>query len=268
MSGVRSRLDEVRTAVIGFTCSMSDFFHEDADCWRNEAWDVIRQCRNLIWLVLTKRPERIKENLPADWDEGRGYPHVWLGTTCGIRESFGRIDELREVPCALRFLSCEPLLEDLTGINLVGIGWILCGGMSGKKYWEEHEMDIRHAASLYDAAKKANVPFLFKQMSALYTESGINGLGLFLALRRGDPVDQESECIREYPQTDLNIEPSSPKGRRWTARQFRQYCAKPNIDIKLPISSASKSRRKSQTSHLMITGQNNQPGMAELGAQE
>jgi protein gp37 len=236
-----------------FTCSMSDFFHEDADRWREEAWDVIRQCRNLIWLILTKRPERIADHLPKDWHRGQNYPHVWLGTTCGVRESFGRIDELRKLPCSLRFLSCEPLLEDLAGINLMGIGWVLCGGMSGKKCWERHEMDIRHAAALYDAARQARVPFLFKQMSARYTENGINGLGLYLSLQRGEPVDPESECIREYPVTDLKIELPSPKGRRWNERKLRRYCAKLKIDIRLPSGRVRKSQKPLSTSPSAIT---------------
>ena len=109
-------------------------------------------------------------------------------------------------------------------------------------------MDIRHAASLYDAAKNAKVPFLFKQMSAPRTENGINGLGLFLAMQQGKPVDPESECIREYPSIDLNMEHPSPKGRRWTARQLRQYCAKPNIDIKLLMSRTTKPEQTLQTS--------------------
>jgi protein gp37 len=74
-----------------FTCSFSDFFHEQADLWRNEAWDVIRKCRNLIWLILTKRPERILDHFPPDWDSGIGFPNVWLGTTCGIRASYDRV---------------------------------------------------------------------------------------------------------------------------------------------------------------------------------
>ncbi len=55
-----------------FTCSMSDFFHPGADKWREEAWQVIKECDQLDWLVLTKRPELIRNRLPDDW--GDGYP--------------------------------------------------------------------------------------------------------------------------------------------------------------------------------------------------
>jgi protein gp37 len=216
------------TRELVFTCSMSDFFHEDADKWRDEAWDVIRNCRNLIWMVLTKRPERIEKQLPTDWDPNGKFSHVWLGTTCGVRDSFPRIDILREVPCSLRFLSCEPLMEELSGIDLTGLGWILCGGTSGKQFWQKHEMDIRWAASLFDAAEKAHVPFLFKQMSAPKTESGINGLGLYLAARDGCEADSRTDCIRIYP---AGIVPPLPKGKRWDTAQWRQYCRRREIDL-------------------------------------
>lgn len=50
-----------------FTCSWSDWFHEDADEWRPEAWEIVRSCPNLVFQILTKRPDRIEEKLPADW---------------------------------------------------------------------------------------------------------------------------------------------------------------------------------------------------------
>src|SRR5215472_9745754 len=62
-----------------FTCSWSDWFIEDADEWRPEAWEVIRQTPHLTYQILTKRPELIADRLPADW--GRGWPNVWLGVS-------------------------------------------------------------------------------------------------------------------------------------------------------------------------------------------
>ena len=69
-----------------FCASLTDFFIQDADAWREEAWKVIRDCANLDFLILTKRPRLIPSRLPADW--GRGYANVWLGTTCGVRSSY------------------------------------------------------------------------------------------------------------------------------------------------------------------------------------
>jgi len=208
-----------------FTCSMSDFFHLQADPWRQEAWDVIRKCRNLIWLILTKRPERIAQHLPSDWDGGKGYPHVWLGVTCGAMESFHRVDALRKIPCSLRFLSCEPLLEDISDLNLDGIGWILCGGMSGSLA-RERAMDLRWAAALYDRAASAKIPFLFKQISHQKTERGINALGLYIAQRDGElppPAPETVDCIRQYPDTGLSFNLPAPKGQRWTRGEWMRF---------------------------------------------
>jgi protein gp37 len=110
-----------------FTCSMSDFFHLQADPWRRDAWRVIRDCQHVRWLILTKRPERILDQLPADW--GAGYPNVWLGVTCGTPSSYHRIETIGKVPCSLRFISVEPLLESVAGNPRGGIGWGAVGGM-------------------------------------------------------------------------------------------------------------------------------------------
>ena len=76
---------------ICFVCSLSDFFHEDADLWRDNAWQTIRDCSNVNFMLLTKRPERIEKCLPNDWSEGRRYSNAWLGTTCGVRDAFSRV---------------------------------------------------------------------------------------------------------------------------------------------------------------------------------
>ena len=206
-----------------FTCSLSDFFHREADIWRDEAWEVIRRRRNLIWLILTKRPERIRECLPPDWNNGEGFPHVWLGVTCGERKSFPRVDVLREIPCALRFLSCEPLIEDIVDLDLSEIGWVLCEGMSGELS-KKYPMKLRWAASLYDAAQKARVPFLFKQVSHNMTERGIKALGLYLTERDGRSADPEIvDCIRQYPKVNLRYSHPEPKGVRLDAKRWEKY---------------------------------------------
>jgi protein gp37 len=113
-----------------FTCSLSDFFHDGADEWRNEAWRIIKKSSRLVWLILTKRPSLIAKRLPADW--GEGYPNVWLGVSTGCNARLKQMDVLRKIPCALRWVSTEPLLEDISQqINLDGFGWVVTGGESG-----------------------------------------------------------------------------------------------------------------------------------------
>lgn len=120
-----------------FTCSMSDFFIEEADQWRDEAWDIIRRTPHHTWLILTKRPERIKACLPDDW--GDGYPNVWLGTTAGVQSSFKRAEELAKIPAKVRFISAEPILEEMDflvrnndGERIIdSFHWVILGGESG-----------------------------------------------------------------------------------------------------------------------------------------
>lgn len=92
-----------------FTASWSDWFIEENDAHRAEAWEIIRQTPGLVYQILTKRADRIAECLPDDW--GNGFPNVWLGTTVENNKNLERVAELLKNPAALHFLSCEPLLE-------------------------------------------------------------------------------------------------------------------------------------------------------------
>ena len=110
-----------------FVCSHSDWFIDEADFWRPEAWEIIRKCPSIIFQILTKRPERIGDHLPSDW--GEGYPNVWLGVSVELQQYAKRMKILREIPCALRFVSAEPQLGSITW-ELNGFGWFIDGGES------------------------------------------------------------------------------------------------------------------------------------------
>ena len=113
-----------------FTCSWSDFFNPEADEWRPEAWQIIRECPDLIFQILTKLPERIGDHLPPFWDEIKS--RIWLGYSCGMPGAEGLIEHLVQHDSAVRFLSCEPLLGFLSLIPWLGrLDWIIIGGESG-----------------------------------------------------------------------------------------------------------------------------------------
>lgn len=178
-----------------FTCSLSDFFHIHADPWRPEAWEVIRNTPNLVYLVLTKRPELIAKRLPPGWPDE--FPHVWLGTSTGSRLTLSKMDSLRKIPIhpkAVRFLSAEPLLEDIScNINLDGFGWVITGGESGggpeylwdkSKDWREEfhtngrrTMKLEWAHALLTLTERAKIPFFFKQVTAVQPGQGEDALG-------------------------------------------------------------------------------------------
>jgi protein gp37 len=163
-----------------FTCSWSDWFHVDADPWRGEAWSIVRRCPNLTFQILTKRADRIAANLPPDW--GQGYPNVWLGVSVENRKhGLPRIDHLRPIPAAVRFLSVEPLLEDLGAVNLDRVDWVIVGGESGPGF---RPMEHDWARSLRGQCQAAGVAYFFKQSSAPRTETGI---------------ELDGKIVREYP---------------------------------------------------------------------
>lgn len=119
---------------IYFANSWSDFFIQGADSWRDEAWEIMKATQDRhIYLLLTKRPERILECLPTDW--GEGYPNVWIGVSVENQFRTNRIDVLKEVPATIKFVSFEPLLEDikLTPSQIETIDWAILGGESGNE---------------------------------------------------------------------------------------------------------------------------------------
>jgi protein gp37 len=178
-----------------FTCSLSDFFHSKADEWRADAWSIIRSTPHLIYLILTKRPELIESRLPDDW--GHGYPNVWLGVSTGCRQTLNKMDSLRRIPVhpsAVRFVSAEPLLEDIAPhINLEGFGWVIAGGESGggpEYRWDSTAdwrkefaapgrriMDLTWADHLRQRCHELGIPFFFKQTTAYRSGQGEEALG-------------------------------------------------------------------------------------------
>jgi protein gp37 len=169
-----------------FTCSWSDWFHETADPWRADAWDVIRRCPHLDFQILTKRDDRIATHLPADW--GEGYPNVWLGVSIENDRFVARADSLRRVPAVVRFISAEPLLGPLPSLSLTGIDWLIVGGESGPGF---RPMDLAWVRDLRARATAQRVAFFFKQSAAPRTEMGIM---------------LDGRIVREYPR---------PRRTRW-----------------------------------------------------
>jgi protein gp37 len=142
-----------------FVNSWSDFFIEEADRWREDAWDIIRKTPHHTYQVLTKRPERIPDSLPADW--GEGWPHVWLGVSIETQAYMHRAKELIEVPAAVRFVSAEPLLGPLVFDSLVNdLDWLIIGGESGLHH---RPMKMEWARALRDEWKAVDKPVFFKQ---------------------------------------------------------------------------------------------------------
>jgi protein gp37 len=172
-----------------FTCSLSDFFHQDAAPWREEAWKVIRETPALDYLILTKRPGRIRYCLPEDW--GTGYPNVWLGVSIESKAYLWRMEMLRVISATVRWLSLEPLLEDLGTLDLFGIAWAVVGGESGNRSNNFRPMPHAWARAIRDQCVQHGVAFFFKQSAAR-----TDGLGTALQEEDGTGAGWE-----QFPQT-------------------------------------------------------------------
>ena len=154
-----------------FSSSMCDVFedHPTIDAEREKLWPLIRATSPALhWQLLTKRPERIADNLPSDW--GTGYPNVWLGTSIEHNDYVGRADHLRDIPAAVRFISYEPALGPLPDLNLSRLDWIIYGGESGPGY---RQHDLEWPREMERRCAESGVAFFFKQSSAIRTEMGI-----------------------------------------------------------------------------------------------
>jgi protein gp37 len=153
-----------------FCASLCDVFedHPTANAMRPRVWDVIRASQNMHFQVLTKRPERIADNLPRDW--GNGWDNVWLGTSIEDMRVAGRADHLRDIPAAVRFISYEPALGPLDDLDLRGIDWVIYGGESGPGYRPE---DKNWARVMHRKCADAGAAFFHKQSAGYRTEMGI-----------------------------------------------------------------------------------------------
>ena len=145
-----------------FVNSMSDLFHNDVPDDYIEAVATVMQRANWhTFQVLTKRSERMRDLLNGRLRFAAESPHIWWGVSVeNRRHGLPRIEHLQAAQVSCRFLSIEPLLEDIREIDLTGITWVIVGGESGAG---ARPMQKAWVVSIRDQCRKAKVPFFFKQ---------------------------------------------------------------------------------------------------------
>jgi protein gp37 len=155
-----------------FVNSMSDLFHEDVPVeYVAKVGAVMRRADWHTYQVLTKRHERMHALLSGELYWMARLAHVWFGVSVEDREhGLPRIDALRRTPASVRFLSVEPLLEDLGALDLSGIDWVIVGGESGPG---ARRMEERWVLAILSQCRAQGVPFFFKQWGGI--SKGRNG---------------------------------------------------------------------------------------------
>lgn len=158
-----------------FVNSMSDLFHENVPTdWIARVVGIMARSTRHTFQVLTKRPERMVQVLadPNFRDDVQAQvglsfdadawplPHVWWGVSVEADRFCSRVDVIRHMPAAVRWVSAEPLVGPLPSLNLDGIGWVVVGGESGRG---AEPMHPEWARDIRDRCVAAGVPFLFKQ---------------------------------------------------------------------------------------------------------
>ena len=156
-----------------FVNSMSDLFLEDfPDDYVEKVARVMERSPWHTYQVLTKRSERMRDLLGGRLRFAADLPHVWWGVSVeNRRHGLPRVEHLRAAPARVRFLSVEPLLEDLGPLDLTGINWVIAGGETGPQF---RPMEPDWARQVRDLAKAAGAAFFFKQSSDRFPGRGTN----------------------------------------------------------------------------------------------
>lgn len=208
-----------------FVNSMSDLFHEALpDEAIDRVFAVIARCPQCTFQILTKRGDRMRQyaqitkayGIPGGFSFASRWPlpNVWLGVSVEDQANKYRIDLLRRTPAAVRFLSIEPLLEDIGQLDLTGIHWVIVGGESGP---QARPCDLQWIESIRDQCRVASVPLFVKQLGANPVDLLDNWDELDSKGGNWDqwPADLQ---IREFPRTVNpepvpNLQPKTQKGK-------------------------------------------------------
>lgn len=197
-----------------FTCSLTDFFHEAIDSYRNEAWDIIRKCPQHTFQILTKRPERIADHLPHDWNED--FNNVWIGTSIGSQKGMKRMYDLmdafneyknggKELRKPITFISFEPLHEqidmNLDLSTIMWFDWVIVGGESGNETgkYRYRPCWISWIEEIVDAFRSCGVAVFVKQLGTYLAKNRK------MSDRHGGNIDEFPEHLklRQFPTPEL-----------------------------------------------------------------
>jgi len=178
-----------------FVNSMSDLFHDQIPFeFISQVFATMNLAHWHTFQILTKRSERLLELAPnLNWTS-----NIWMGVTVENQVCVRRIEDLRQVPAAVRFLSCEPLLERVD-LDLRGIHWVIVGGESGP---HARPMEAQWARVVKDQCQEAGVPFFLKQLGGTINKRG------------HDQASLDGRLFKEHPTQFCGTRVNTPAEHR------------------------------------------------------
>jgi len=191
-----------------FVNSMSDLFHDQVpDAYIETVARVMVAAKWHTYQVLTKRSERLRNLLNSKLSFAANQPHIWWGVSVEDKKyGLPRVQDLSKSPAAVRFLSVEPLLEELGPVNLDGIDWMIVGGESGPG---ARPMAKEWVLSLLQQCREQQVKFFFKQWGGVRkstTGRRLNGRTYDeLPARLVQPVGSAAECMRMVEEIESSF---------------------------------------------------------------
>ncbi len=213
----RDRKYKVQSGELIRVCMTSDFFLEEADRWRDEAWEIMRKRSDVKFFLLTKRPQRVKECLPRGW--GEGWENIFFNVTCeNQKRADERIPILLDLPFRHKGIMCAPLIGELSIEGYLGSGQIeqvICGG---ENYDGARPCDFDWVRRLHRECKACDITFCFIETGTNFIKDGRRyympkkSLQSRMAYKSGmSYVGREmrfrlTDCLgREVPREDLYV---------------------------------------------------------------
>ena len=185
-----------------FVNSMSDLFHEQVpESFIIRVFEIMKKAHWHRFQILTKRSKRLRiMNSKLDWPE-----NVWMGVSVEDDSVKFRIDDLRDVSAAIRFLSCEPLIGMIESIDLKNINWVIVGGESGP-YARELKKDW--IIKIKEQCERQDVPFFFKQWGGVNKKKS----GRLLDGKIWDEMPEPKSIVSKKDWHNKKIQPTNLHG--------------------------------------------------------
>ncbi len=172
------------------TCFTSDFFLEEADAWRNDCWNIIKSRPDVNFLICTKRIERFKECIPADWHDG--YSNVLIAVTCENQEMADkRIPILLEIPAPKKYVFVGPILEYVDLKKYLKTHKIDLVSVSGESYENARVCDFNWIKAIYKDCLEFHVSFDFHQTGSNFLKDG-----KYYKIKHHDEYEQAKKAMK------------------------------------------------------------------------